>query len=111
MVCDEGKKNVFYGFNCSGPCRTCEHCGQSVCEYHGLTNTKGIAGGHSDCTGLQCETSSIYKHMCSGTIETCTRCGHCFCSYHKNPVVNAVVDLKAGHVCTSTVLAKAAGVK
>eukprot|EP00747_Dinoflagellata_sp_TGD_P119920 gnl/TRDRNA2_/TRDRNA2_173117_c0_seq6.p1 gnl/TRDRNA2_/TRDRNA2_173117_c0~~gnl/TRDRNA2_/TRDRNA2_173117_c0_seq6.p1 ORF type:complete len:282 (+),score=42.03 gnl/TRDRNA2_/TRDRNA2_173117_c0_seq6:47-892(+) len=95
--CDEGKKSFLYAYYCNGNERTCNHCGQWVCQHHACANTDGLKGGHSDCKGPQCQIDAIYKHLCEGPLQLCDGCNQFFCRAHSVAVGAGV--LSGGHCC------------
>lgn len=73
-TCDEGRKLLFHG-------------------------NEGIAiGGHTGCSGRECNISTIYKHNCTGHVKQCSQCGDYYCLHHKRPG-NIISGHLSGHVC------------
>lgn len=100
-VCREGSKNAAWGANCDGcgSFSVCQYCKQKVCSYHQPINRQGVKGGHSGCSGPECATSTVFKHMCAGTSNKCNRCNFVFCNYHRD-INNG--GAQGGHVCVCT---------
>jgi hypothetical protein len=95
-MCDEKKKSIWY-HGCEGSQRTCPFCNQSVCYYHGCTNSEGVKGGHSNCH-TYCNTAAVTRHMCEGHMGSCSGCGLAYCNYHSQQVGYGC--LKGGHICS-----------
>mmetsp|Transcript_137866 Transcript_137866/g.384417 ORF Transcript_137866/g.384417 Transcript_137866/m.384417 type:complete len:339 (-) Transcript_137866:92-1108(-) len=96
MPCAEGKKKWIYGRNCNGNEEPCMLCGQVVCLYHAASNSDGVKGGHSDCSG-GCNISAVFLHMCRGHMKRCGGCEKTYCSYHRQQAGRG--KFKGGHEC------------